>query len=614
LKNVLLIVTLSVMLSACAGFAQTQTPVPSAPVPTTSATPKKQAIVASEKANVGKNDSQKTEAPALKTDGSDPLPDVVLTRDILFRLLSADLAYQRGQWKTAYGISMRVAKQTRDPRIARRAAEIAISARQPAEAMTAVRLWHELAPHSEDATKYYLGFVLIGDDLAEAKPIFVQRLKEASLPVRGILMFQIQRLLAGTKGKAKAFALLEELLSPYMDTAEAHIALAQGAFNKGDKARAIAEAHKALTIKPDSELAVLTLAQSSENVAQAVQSLSVFIAAYPKSREVRLAYARMLVNQKKYEQARKEFEVVLELQPQDTSTLYSLGILSAQANDPKNAERYLTAYLDALEKQQGGERDPAQVMLLLAQLADERGDSDAALKWLAQIEPHSGRNAIYVSAQIRSAQISAKRGDLGEARRKLASLETTEAEEQVQIILAEAQIMRDANQTQEAFEKLEAGLKKFPKNTSLLYDYAMAAEKLDKLVVMEAALKKIMEIEPNSQQAYNALGYSLADRNLRLEEAYKLIDNALKLAPNDAFIMDSMGWVQFRLGKLKEAEDWLRRSYEKRQEAEVTAHLGEVLWVTGRQDEAKKIWREGVAKDPKNDTLKSTLKRLNVQP
>jgi tetratricopeptide (TPR) repeat protein len=604
LKSSILIVTLSAMLSVCAGLSNAQTP---------EAQPKKEGV-APTKTDAVQNGDSTTEAVPGKKGTGDVLPEVVLTRDILFRLLSADLAYQRGQWKTAYGITIRVAKQTRDPRIARRAAEIAISAKQPTEAMAAIRLWHELAPHSEEATKYYLGFTLIGDDLQEAKPILAERLKDASPQARGVQMFQIQRLLSGTKDKAKAFALLEELLTPYAGTHEAHVALAQGAFNMGDRTRAIVEAKKALELKPDSELAVLTLAQASENDEQAMKSLAAFIEVYPKSREVRLAYARLLVNQKKYELARKEFESLLELQPKDATLLYSLGILSVQAKDARNAERYLVSYLDALENQQSGEREPEQVILLLAQLADERGDTEAALKWLAKIEPQSGRNAFYISAQIKSAQISAKRGNLGEARGKLARIETEDAAELEQIILAESQIMRDADQPKEAFAILEAGLKRFPKNASLLYDYAMAAEKLDKLVIMETTLRQLIALDPESQHAYNALGYSLADRNLRLAEAYQLIEKALKLAPNDAFIMDSMGWVQFRLGKFKEAEDWLRRSYEKRQEAEIAAHLGEVLWVTGRKDEAKKIWREGGVKDPKNDTLKSTLKRLNDKP
>ncbi len=587
MKSAFLIVPLSAILLA--GTALAQTPQPVQPI----AEPAPQA------------------APPLK--GAEALPGVPLTRDILFRLLAADLAYQRGQWKTAYGITIRLAKQTRDPRIARRAAEIAISAKQPNEAMAAVRLWHDLAPDSEEATKYYLGFVLISDNLAEARPILQQRLKDATPQVRGILMFQIQRMLAGIKDKAAAFALLEELLAPYQGTADAHVALSQGAFVNGDRARATVEAEKALALKPESELAALTLAQASENVALAMQTLERFIKANPTAREVRLAYARILVNEKKYDQARKEFEELLNLQPLDTATLYSLGVLSAQAKDAKNAERYLSMYLEAIEKQQGGERDPAQVLLLLAQLADERGDTDVALGWLAKIEPQQGRNGIYISAQIKSAQISAKRGNLGEARRKLATAEANDAEEQAQLVLAESQIMRDAGDAQEAFSILETALKRFPKNTNMLYDYAMAAEKLDRMPVMEASLRQLIAIEPKNAMAYNALGYSLADRNQRLKEAYLLIEKALQLAPDDAYIMDSMGWVQFRLGKLKEAEEWLRRAHQKKPEAEIAVHLGEVLWVTGRKDEAIRLWREAAEKDAQNDTLKSTLKRLGVK-
>lgn len=556
--------------------------------------------------------SAKAAVNASDDPAAETLPRVTLTREILYRLLSADLAYQRGQWKTAYSITMRVARQTRDPRIARRAAEIAISAKQPNEAMAAVKLWRDLDPQSEEATKYYLGFVLINDDLAEARPIFAQRLKEATPPVRGILMFQMQRLLAGLRDKDKAFALLEELLAPYGGTAEAHIALAQGALSKGDRLRAIAEANRALGFKAESELAILTLAQASENAGQALDILSRFIETYPKAREVRLAYARILISQKRYELARRQFEVLLELQPHDTTVLYSLGLLSAQTNDPRNAERYLGLYMDELEKQQGSDRDPAQVLLLLAQLADERGDEEAALKWLSQIEPREGNNAIYLSAVIKSAQISARRGDLGQARKKLAQAETETDAEKAQIILAEGQIMRDAGKAEEAFSILEAGVKRFPKDAHLLYDFAMAAEKLDKVPEMEAALRKLIALEPDNHHAYNALGYSLADRNLRLEEAHQLVDKALKLAPNDPYIMDSMGWVLFRQGKLKEAEDWLRRAYEKKPEAEIGAHLGEVLWLTGRRDEARALWRAAAEKEPKNETLKNTLKRFGA--
>jgi len=604
LKNLFLIVTVSAILSGCASFSPAAAEISS---PTqgektvTVAAPDQAAVPAP---------SQEQDKPG----NVDKLPNVVLTSDLMFRLLYADLSFQRGHWKSAYNSAMRVATQTRDPRVARHAAEIAVSSKQPAEALAAVRLWHDLAPRSEDATKYFLGFILISDNMAEAKPILAQRIKDVPLQQRGVMLLQIQRILAGTKDKNKAFLVLEELLAPYASMPEAHIALAQAAFNKGDRVRAEVESRQALALKPDSELAALTLAQASVDADQALRSLSIFITANPKAREARIAYARILLSQKKYELARKEFEALLAMQPQDTVILFSLGILSAQANDPKNAERYLTLYLSALDKQANDERDPAQVVLLLAQLAEERGDTETALKWLSQIEAQSENNTAYISAQIKKAQIFAKRGDFGTARKTLAMLETNEPEEQVQIILAEAQILRDANQPQAAFSVLEKGIKRHPKSTSLLYDYAMAAEKLDKLVVMEASLRQIMALEPDSQLAYNALGYSLADRNMRLNEAYQLIDKALKLAPNDAYIMDSMGWVLFRLGKPKEAEAMLRRAYELRQDAEIGTHLGEVLWVMGRKDDAKIIWREARNKDPKNEALHSTLKRLNAQP
>jgi tetratricopeptide (TPR) repeat protein len=559
------------------------------------------------------NDSPKAPSTSTETENGDVLPNVVLTKEILYRLLAADLAYQRGQWKTAYEITMRIASETRDPRLARRATEIAIGAKQPAETMVAVKLWRELAPHSEDATKYYLGFVLINENLTEAKPILQERLKEATPKVRGVLMFQIQRLLVGVKDKAGAFSLLEELMAPYLGMAEAHVALAQGALVKGDRERATAEAKKALAIKPDFELAALTQAQASENVEQGMALLETFIKTYPKAREVRLVHARMLVTQKKYDQARKEFEALLELQPQDTTTLYSLGVLSAQAKDAKNAERYLTMYMDAFEKQQDDEHDPSRIMLLLAQLADERNDPETAIKWLSQIEPQPGRNAVYIGAQIKTAQLLAKQGNLAEARAKLASAEADEGDEQVQLIMTEAQIVRDAGDAKEALAILDAALKRIPGNPQLLYDHAMVAEKLEKFDIMETSLRKLIAIEPSNQMAFNALGYSLADRNVRLKEAHELIEKANKLAPNDPYIMDSMGWVHFRLNNVKEAEDWLRRAYQSRQEPEIAVHLGEVLWVSGRKEEAMKYWREVLAKEPKNETLKNTLKRFKIK-
>ncbi|MBI1892433.1 MAG: tetratricopeptide repeat protein [Burkholderiales bacterium] len=536
------------------------------------------------------------------------LPSVPLTDDILYKLLSAEIGVQRGQWQSAYVTMLSLAQQTRDPRLAQRAMEIALSTKRHDEALAAVRVWRNLAPNSEQATQYFLGFVMLGNNLAEAQPIFEQRLRETPAIGRSALMFQIQRLLSRAKDKEAGFALLERLLTPYADTAEAHLALAQGAMSINNNARARKEALAAQAIRPGSELAVLTLAQVTSDKAEAEKVLVNFLDAYPKAREARLAYARLLVERKKYESSRREFEVLLKDNPSDLTALYALGVLSAQTNDNKSAEKYLSEYVSQLGTHPEEERDPTQALLLLSQIADERKDSEAALKWLNMIEPGEA----YVGARIKRATILAKRGDLIGARKLLMETRADGEKEQAQLIIAEAQILRDANRTQEAFGVVETGLKRYPDNTDLLYEYGMLAEKANKLELMEKSLRRVMVLDPKNQHAYNALGYSLADRNLRLTEAFALIVKASEMAPDDPFIMDSLGWVHFRMGKLKEAEEVLRKAYSLRADAEIATHLGEVLWVNGKKEEAQKLWRDAKSKDPQNDTLKSTLLRLQV--
>lgn len=536
------------------------------------------------------------------------LPTVELTDELMYKILTAEIAFQRGDWETAYVTMLTLARQTSDPRLARRAAEIALATKQADEALNAVRLWRSLSPNSDEATQYYLSFIILSDKLDEAQPILEERLKEARPQTRGLLAFQMQRLLARAKDKAKAFAILERILAPYLDLPEARLALAQGAYVRGDMQRARREAEAALKAKPDSELAILSLIQVTPDKAESLKLLGDFVARYPKSRDVRMAYARMLIEQKQYAKARAEFEALLKDQPQDLTSLYALGVLGMQTNDLKSAERYLTAYLDILAAKPDDERDPSQALLLLAQIAEERKDSDAVLKWLSQIEPGDA----YLNAQIKRAQVIAKRGDMAGARKLLHDINVNGDREEAQIVIAEGQLLRDANRLQEAMTVFQAGLVRFPANTDLLYDYAMTAEKSGQWEVMETALRKIIALAPSNQHAYNALGYSLAERNIRLKEAYDLVDKAFQLAPDDPFIMDSMGWVHFRLGNLKESEALLRRAYELRPDVEIAAHLGEVLWVKGQRDDAQKLWRDAQTKDPQNDTLKSTLARLNV--
>jgi tetratricopeptide (TPR) repeat protein len=542
--------------------------------------------------------------------GDEQLPNVKMTPQMMTQLMNAELAFKKGDWQGPYLTMMSLAQQTRDPRLAKRAAEMALAAKQSDDALAAVKLWRQFAPNSDEANQYYLGLVILSDNLLEAESALKQRLADATPGARGLVMFQMQQLAMRAKDKEAAVAMLERLVAPYGNMMEAHVVLAQTALARGAKEDAVREARAALQIKPDSEIAVLALAQVTEGEEQSAKVLSDFLAAHPDAREVRMAYARTLVNARQYDAARREFLTLDKAQPDNPGTLYALGILSMQSNDNKSAEGYFTRFVEVMDKVPDEERDPSKAVLILSQLAEERGDIPAALGWLDRLDTSDPK--IQFGADLRRAQLTAKQGDLAGARKLLGTLKPEDPTSQAQVVLIEAQLLRDAGKSQEAFKMMEQGLKRFPDNTDFLYDFALMAEKMGKTEVMEKSLRQVIAKAPDNQHAYNALGYSLADRNVRLKEAYQLIDKAQKMAPNDPFIMDSMGWVQYRMGKLDAAETQLRKAYQLRSDPEIAVHLGEVLWKKGQRDDARKLWREAQAKDPKNDALKSTLIRLRT--
>ncbi len=542
---------------------------------------------------------------------SDPLPNIPLSNDLLYQILSADIAEQRGFEVYAFDTMMDAAKETKDPRLARRAAEIAVKARKAGDALDATRLWHKLAPQSVEAERFFLGFLVVENKLGEVRDVFASRLAKASPAERPALFYQFQQILSGTRDKAGAFSVMEDVLKPYLDMPAAHISLSVSAFLNNDSVRAKEEAQKALALKPDSETAVLALAQASSDSNEAIEILSGFLEKYPNAREVRIAAARLMIKQKQYDKAKKEFEKIRLSQPQDLMVLYSLSLLSIQQNDYAAAEKYLNEYLVSASKQDKENRDTVQVLFLLSQIAEEQHHYDQALDWLAKIDQDE-EDEVSMSVEIKKAQLYAKKGNVQRARKIISELESENPYEKERLLLTEAQILRDIKKQHDALDVLKNGLKEFPKSTNILYDYALTAENLGKYGEMEIALKKIIEIDPQYQQAYNALGYSLADRNMRLDEAYSLIEKAMKLSPNDPFITDSFGWVLFRQGKIDEAEQQLRQAYQLRADPEIAVHLGEVLWVKGDKEGAMDFFRQAKAKDAKNELLHSTLSRLKI--
>jgi len=543
--------------------------------------------------------------------GGESLPNIAVSEQLIQKYLSAELSFQRGDKFAAYSTMMSLARSLRDPRLARRALEFAIAGSLGGEAVKAARLWREIAPQSEEATQAVVGLLISSGRIDEVKTVLAQQLAASSPEALPNTIALLQRQLARVQDRSRAYGLLRELLEPYGDVLDARLTLAQAAMVAGDRATALTEARAALAKHPSSDLVALVLAQIIEDRAESVQSLVAFLQKNPKSREVRLAYARTLIEQNKVAEAKAQFALLLTHHPDDRTTLYALGLMAAQAGEMREAESYLSKYIQTLGDQPDRERDSTQALLVLAQIAEDKNDTAAALKWLEKIEPDN--QGSYISATLRRAMLLAKAKDPEAARALLQQAEVRNDDDRAKLTVGEAQLLRDAGRLDDALRMVADALELNKNNIDLLYEHAMLAERAKQFDLMERELRKLIKVAPDNQHAYNALGYSFADRNLRLQEAFDLISKANQIAPNDPYILDSLGWVEFRLGRLEQALKTLQRAYEIKADAEIAAHLGEVMWKMGRQDEAKKLWRSANDKDPKNETLKATLQRLQIK-
>jgi tetratricopeptide (TPR) repeat protein len=530
---------------------------------------------------------------------SDPGAD--LNEPTLYDFLLGEIALQRGDLSLAAKTYLDLAKRTRDPRVARRAVEVANQARQPELALEAARTWHEIEPGSAQALQVLAATLVGAKRVDEAEP-YLEKLFSAEGVNRENAFMQVNRLLSGNADKAANLRVVRRLAEKHPQLAQAHFAVAQAAAVAGDDDAAIAAARQAQALRPDWELAALLEAQvlQKRSPAEAAKRLGEFVEKNPSSREARLNYARMLVLDKRFAEARQQFEAIAGANPANPEVIYAVGLLAYQLKDYPAAETYMKRVLGL------GYRDPEGVRYLLGQIAEDQKLWPQAIKWYESID--SGDHVL--PARMRTANAIAKQGKLDEARAFLKRVAAEHPDEAVQLTVAEAQLLRDANRHRDAFDLLSQALDKEPEQPDLLYDLALTAEKLERFDLLETHLRKLIQVKPDHAHAYNALGYSFAERNMRLPEARKLIEKALELAPEDYFIIDSLGWVLYREGDLKGAARELRRAYGGRPDAEIGAHLGEVLWMLGERQEAERIWQESLKSGPDNETLQKTIKRL----
>jgi len=525
-----------------------------------------------------------------------------LNEPTLYELLLGEIAQQRGDYALAAKTYLELARRTGDARIARRAVEVANQGKMPELALEAAKTWQEIEPQSPAALQVVAALLVSVRRVDEAEPYLEKLLSAEGVdPERGFL--QLNRLLAGNPDKAANLRVVRKLAARYPELAPAHLAIAQAAAAAADDKAAIAAARRAAELRPEWEAPAVMEAQvlQKRSTADAAKRLGQFVEKNPSSREGRLNYARALILDKRVPEARKQFETLLAANPGNTDLIYTIGLLAFQLKDYPVAE-------DNMKRLVGNPnyRDPDKARFLLGQIAEEQKQWPRAIEWYEQIQ--EGEHAM--PARLRTANAIAKQGKVDAAREYLHKVSADNPDQQVQVTVAEAQVLRDANRHKEAFDLLGQALKEEPDQPELLYDFALTAEKLEKYDLLEQNLRKLIEVRPDYAHAYNALGYSFAERNTRLREARELIEQALKLAPEDYFIVDSLGWVQYREGDLKGAAQTLRRAYDGRPDAEIGAHLGEVLWVMGDRGEASRIWQESLKSAPDNETLQKTIKRL----
>lgn len=526
------------------------------------------------------------------------LPKIELTPQLLLRFLVAEMAGHRGELGLSVGTYRELAKQTRDPRIARRAAEMAVYARQYEPALESARLWVEIEPESQSA-RHMLASLLAAAGRTEELGVHVARLLEAAGADVGPALLRLNQVFARSTDKAAVRRIIDEVTRPYIGVAEAHFARAVASYEAQDPYRAQLEIERALSIRPDWEQAALVRAQVTP-APKNIEGLREFIAANPKARDARIAHARALVGEKRFEDARREFSAILDDNPGNADVIYAVAVLSLQLNDPTLAEKHLRRLVEM------GHSEIDTARLYLGQIAEERKQWEDALQWYGQV----GDGPQYVPAQVRAANALAQLGRLEDARKRLTGAKAGNPRDRAQLLLGEAQLLREAGRSGDAFAVLDGGLAAIPDQPELLYEAALAAEKVGRKDTLEKYLRRLIEIKPDHAHAYNALGYSLADRGERLDEAGQLIDKALELTPDDPFILDSKGWLLFRKGDMRGALEVLQRALSLRADPEIAAHYGEVLWMLGRQDEAVKAWNEAAKASPGNAALAATIKRF----
>ena len=538
-----------------------------------------------------------------------------LDAELFYEIFLGELSARTGDPGAGYAFMLEAARRSADGQLYKRAADIALQSRSGEYALAAAKAWKEALPQSREANRYVLQILIALNRIGETGDLLRQELAQAPPRTKAATLAALPQMYGRASEKVLAAkvvesALVDELAHPATGPV-AWVSLGRLRLAAGDKAGALQAAQQAQALDDANEGAArLALELMEENTPEAETLVTKSLARQPVP-ELRMSYSRVLLGLQRYSDARRQLEYVTQEKPDAVDAWLVLATLQVQDNQFADAEIALERYMELLTssaEEQVRQRGRTQAYLLHAQIAEKKRDFSAAEAWLNRID-----NADEVfGAQTRRASLLARQGKVAQARALLRNLPGTSSDEMRMKLAAEVQLLRDSQLYREAYEVQTELVALAPDDAELVYDQAMLAEKAGQPDTMEQLLRQIIARNPQYHHAYNALGYSLADRGVRLEEAKQLILKALEFAPADPFITDSLGWVEFRLGNKNEARKHLEAAYKARPDVEIAAHLGEVLWSLGDKDAAIKVWKEGLKSNPGNETLKETLSRLGV--
>jgi tetratricopeptide (TPR) repeat protein len=558
-------------------------------------------------------------------------PNSALDAPLFYQLLIGEIELRQGKAGSAFEILYDAARRTRDEQLYRRAVDIALHARAGDQALTAVRGWRQALPQSLDAVRAQLQILSAMNRVPELVEPLRNLLELTPEAERGSVIAAMPRFMQRAPDKRQAAELIDAVVAPYRQAPGTRVAalVASGrAWAAADDADvALARVREAQAAEPGAAGALLLALELMSKRPAAEDLVREQLQGTGVDPALRLAYVRALMQAQRFVDATVQLERVTVERPEQPQPFLTLGALHLEMRHPQQAEAALQRYLqlvgngaaaraapsedddaDGSDAEPRAEQGPVQAWLMLAQAAEQRGDFAAAEGWLGKIE--DPRRALEV--QTRRATLLARQGRVADARDVVRRTPERDAGDARAKLVAEAGVLKEVKRWDEAYQVLGTAATRFPDDPDLLYEQAMVAEKMSRIDDMERLLRRVIEMKPDNAHAHNALGYSLADRAVRLPEARALIQRALDLAPGDPFITDSLGWVEYRMGNHAEALRLLRQAYAARPDVEIGAHLGEVLWAAGQRDEARRIWAESQRRDAANDVLRETLARLKV--